>query len=375
VVESYTVVPNASRARLIVPDRPPRVVWAALHRFNALRPPRIRLARRVLAYGLSTGAIRPFLRSRLRVAVDDARVGNEVDARLAARLAETVGTDVFVSLGIPPGAPYRKPVLELISPSGEVMGFAKVGRSDLTRRLILNEADVLTTLAASPPDGVRVPRLVDRFTWRGADITVVTAMPGGVRRYRPWHEPPISATQSIGRIGTRMRSTVGDSAFLGRLRSDVEELADQRWAGRLTSAIARLADEDGDVELSFGLQHGDWSPWNMALEGTTLWAFDWERAEGQAPLGLDVLNFLFYVPYVRDARGVGAAEVVLREGPACLRALGLGAEAARTLARLYLVRELVDHEVAVVCGAGADERLRRTLTNGLRSVYGRSIGD
>ena len=65
---------------------------------------------------------------------------------------------MVVSLRIGPPRANRKPVLELLSPGGEVLGFAKVGVTGLTRELVRAEAaalDVLGAGRADPPGGPR----------------------------------------------------------------------------------------------------------------------------------------------------------------------------------------------------------------------------
>ena len=53
---------------------------------------------------------------------------------------------MLVSLHLGPARANRKPVLQLIAPDGETLGFAKLGIGPLTRRLVRAETTALSAL-------------------------------------------------------------------------------------------------------------------------------------------------------------------------------------------------------------------------------------
>src|SRR5215210_826445 len=67
VVETYAVLPDARRAKFLIPLDDRRSAAASVASYNALRPPRVRAARAAVGAGIRTGAAAPFLRSRLKV--------------------------------------------------------------------------------------------------------------------------------------------------------------------------------------------------------------------------------------------------------------------------------------------------------------------
>jgi hypothetical protein len=46
----------------------------------------------------------------------------------------------------------------------------------------------------------------------------------------------------------------------------------------------------GHVALRLGSWHGDWTPWNMAADGSRLLLWDWEHFEVGVPAGFDAVH-------------------------------------------------------------------------------------
>jgi hypothetical protein len=84
--------------------------------------------------------------------------GNGPDADVVSYLRKVLDCDVVVSLRIGPPRANRKPVLELLSPRGEALGFAKVGVTGLTRELVRAEAAALDVLGAAIGPSQVIPR-------------------------------------------------------------------------------------------------------------------------------------------------------------------------------------------------------------------------
>ena len=83
------------------------------------------------------------------------------------------------------GAPRanRKPVLQLLSPDGTTLGFAKLGVNRLTRRLVRAETSALVTLRYLRLSTVDTPRVLHTGRWRGHQVLVQEALPTWERRY------------------------------------------------------------------------------------------------------------------------------------------------------------------------------------------------
>ena len=172
----FLLVPNETRPVLLVPRRPRRATAAALRHYKASAVGGRRLAFRGLAAG---GAARP---GRRPAAPDHGRAdGDGPEADVVSYLRKVLDRDLVVSLRVGPPRANRKPVLELLSPGGEMLGFAKVGITSLTRELVRAEAAALDVLGAAGLTRLQVPRLLHHGQWREHEVLVQTPLSGSGR--------------------------------------------------------------------------------------------------------------------------------------------------------------------------------------------------
>ncbi len=341
---------------------------ASLLHYNALRPPKIRAARAAFAFAFRLGMGSVLARDRLVVAVSD-EIAEDQRARvlLTDHLSEVLGRHVEISSGIGPPTPYRKPVLQVLSDDGRVVAFVKIGGSDATRRQLETEGQALRLIAGADLPHVRAPRLLARTVWRGMDVSVSEPLPSHVRRHRPWAQPPLEATREILTLDEVRSERLGDSEYARKLLDEIHALP----VGSLEApTVHRFADDVfrrfGDMDLAFGRCHGDWTPWNLARLADEVYALDWEHTR-TAPVGIDVVNFLFYTSFV-DARRGGEQRgtlAVMRSGD-LLRELDVSEHARVAVQHLYVLETYLRHERAVVQGGAADPTLRATLLRTMR---------
>ncbi len=316
--ERYTVVPDLARARLLLPSVRP-AARTALSAYNALRPGKVRASRALVGAAMMSGLGRFAFRDSLSVHVEEER-----PPLLSANLSETFGRgDVVLAVGVRPSSPYRKPVVQTLTPSGELLGYAKLGWSDLTRGMVTNEAQVLEGLAEETTTGLRVPRPLRRTAWRGQTLLITEPMPRDLRRYESSQGPPAaSITRGIAeRLGTSS-GIFSASAYRSRLVEGFRATREVAEAAGLVGTdrmLAAVSSRHGGTELEFGCWHGDWSPWNLGVRAGELWAWDWEYAGTDVPVGFDPVHFHFQVAFI-GRRGT----------------LSDGFEAARTVGRREL---------------------------------------
>ena len=106
--------------------------------------------------------------------------------------------------------------------------------------------------------------------------------------------------------------------------------------------LNHLCATSDDVRLPLGLAHGDWTPWNVAWHKGTPWVWDWEYADFDVPIGMDVLQHAFQVELVRP--GASVEQIVAEVDAAAkerLHWVDVGESARRLLASVYLVDRLV----------------------------------
>jgi hypothetical protein len=330
----YVLVPSARAPRLLVPAGA-RAGAAAVLGYGGHGSAKAWLRARALAAGFATGAARAAFRDRLSVAA-----GPE---SLVAHLSELLGRELVLALHIGPPRANRKPVLQLLTPAGETVGFAKLGVNDLTRRLVAGEAAALRAVLGI--GGVQVPRVLHAGQWRGLELLVQSALP--VRRARP--TPPERRQAAMVAVA---RTSVQEHFSPDGLRQRLAALPPGAPVAELTAALERAAD---GAPLAAGAWHGDWTPWNTAcLRGQVL-IWDWERYDRAVPLGFDALHHFVQVNGQRSERGAALFDAA----PGLLAPFGVDAADARRTATLYLVeiaaRYLADDQAAAGGAVGRIE--------------------
>ena len=79
---------------------------------------------------------------------------------IATHLSALLGQPVRLGIHLGPPRANQKPVLQVLTPEGRTLGFAKIGANVLTRQLVAAEAQALEAVAAAGVAGLGVPRSV-----------------------------------------------------------------------------------------------------------------------------------------------------------------------------------------------------------------------
>ena len=137
VREHYTVVPSAASPRLLVPRGDRRVSASAVRQAIVATSGRARVRQQALAAIFTAGLGDLVFRDTVTV---------DATAPLSAHLSDALGREVRVSMRFGPPRANRKPVLQLLDPSGECLAFVKVGVNDITRDLVRVETEILRGL-------------------------------------------------------------------------------------------------------------------------------------------------------------------------------------------------------------------------------------
>jgi len=314
----------------LVPADADALAAHTLRAYNRLRPVKVRALRQGLATAFGLGLGR-HLSTRHTLA---APPGHEsLLDHLAAELDEPelrfAGTARVLE-------GFVTPVLQLFTPTGACLGFAKVGWDDVTRGIVDNEADALHRAARAGLGSVRVPAVAWHGAWHDLAVLVTAPMPAAVKRLAHRAPVPLTPLHEIATIDGPMRyQPLRTSGYWHDAARTVSESA---IAGRTTVAdrFEQLDARHGDVVLGFGRGHGDWVPWNLARVGRTLHAWDWAYSAPAVPFGFDALHFSFLPAHVqqgmsRDAASARAGRVL---GTA-LASIGLDAEQQHAVVQLH----------------------------------------
>jgi hypothetical protein len=374
-LDSYLVVPSVARAKFLVPLTAGRATAAAtLRAYNRLRPKRVQVARGVVAAGVRAAVLPIRSVDRLRVLVP----GNRSDAELATTsprhwLADQLGAAQFVmALAVPPATPNSKPTLQLFTPGGVAVAYAKLGWNDSTSSQLRNEAAMSSRFGPVLRE-LYVPPVLLESSWRGFTVVVTQAMPADAVAWgMQASPPPLSVTEDVLNAARTYTCPLADSPLVRRLS--------ERLGGEVTARDSVLREALSDALLAIrarwdsqplrhGAWHGDWVPWNLARNGDQVIAWDWEHSREDTPAGFDLLHWHFQLAFIHEGKALTDAIREMRQAAAQgVAALQHNADAVNACVALYTLelsaRYLAMHEA----GAGWNARFYPAIVETLRDV-------
>jgi hypothetical protein len=363
IYERFLVIPDSRRPRLLVPLASNRAAAAAWRQGNNATTRRIRLAKALLGVGFRVGLAQQLLRDRLEVRVPEYALPTDLAGLLVEeRLREVLGRrDLHVAVNVGTPRMNRKPLIQVLTDTGEVVAYAKLGWDDLTRRLVRNEVRVLGQSIANARS-FDVPSLLFAGQWRGMELLVSSPVShvAGFAGRRDLNLP-VTATNEVAGLTGIERKTLSESSFFTGLCERAAMLAGSR-AKAIADVLGSLAQRYEASTLTFGSWHGDWAPWNMAWHEGRLFVWDWERSHQHVPVGFDALHFSFQV--ARRVRGKGvdaAANESLVHISSHSEALNVSRGSEELLLTLYLLTLLLRYEEASGLGARAADDISSGL--------------
>jgi hypothetical protein len=348
IVESLAVLPGARAPRLLVPTSSSRAGATSLRQFNQGMTQGARLRKAAIGAAFRTGAWRLTKRDRMTVALaPDVLPSDWSELFLGAHLRELLEIEALTfSVSLGPLRANIKPVLQLLTPSGRAVAYAKLGWNRLTSRIVSHEASVLRGWKEHPPSTFDVPDLVRTSTWSGRDVIVTSPVPHPLVRRGRFNTPvPLDVYAEIAARGGTETAPLAARAYWPALRARVDEVTDRSRGSRVAAILDRIEAVHGAAELAFGTWHGDLAPGNTSLVDGRLHIWDWERSATGVPVGLDPIHFHYQLAAFANGRNVPAAVGRGLEGAsATLEALGIPRVRHRMLASVYLLERYVRYQ-------------------------------
>lgn len=201
--------------------------------------------------------------------------------------------------GLPPGLAWnlatgvpgrdQKTIAQLVTRGGEIVAYAKLAHTPSARSLVAHEARTLARLAQL---GVRAPRVHGTETAAdGAECLVTSALAGARSAGHLGAPQRLYLAELAAATGAtrRLADVPSVQAALARLVA-LAPRAERAWL-ELFGRLARELEHAGGVALPCALAHGDFTPWNVVVDGARACAFDWEHARELSPAGHDALHF------------------------------------------------------------------------------------
>lgn len=323
--------PSKRRPRLLLPTES----TLASRTFQMGRPATSRtqaLMNAFITRALSMGAARAWPSRML-----SRRHGTSADETIEGFLTTVFAQPVAVAVALGPRRANRKPVLLVVDREGTSLGVVKIGTTALTGRLVAAEATNLVELSGLSWDHLVIPRCITSTTWNGLQVLVQTALPTWRGSARPSRQLRLRAMQEVARCRGSSRLPLSNSRYVHRLTDRLKQVRDPQVAALGTQVLGAIdANGRGDV-IEFGAWHGDWSAWNMALDGEQVLLWDWERFEDDVPVGFDELHYCFRAlrQASRSASEPGVA--LLTKAPDLLGDFGVAGSQSPSIAALYLL--------------------------------------
>lgn len=349
VLADLRVVPSASKPRLLVPADG-AASRAALTSGGAIRGWRARVVRASSGTLLRGPLWRAAFRDRLVVVDTGGGAPTLEDA-----LAELLGEPVLLAVNVRPPSPTRKPVVQVLDARGRTLAYAKIAWHGFSGRNVRAEATFLSSIAGADL-GLAAPTPIGELTWRGYPVLVTAPMPASLRRYPASRGvPDVDLTRGIASLFGTTATPWRASRARTELHARAAELAADdppgdgtptglppslrpvpqparrpepqpvlKVVGQEVLRLLEQMDRSAEVPVESGAWHGDWSPWNLGLQGGRLWAWDWEFARRDVLMGLDLVHFPFQLAFIARRQGLATSLAAARAGAApSLAALGV----------------------------------------------------
>ncbi|MEP6758534.1 MAG: hypothetical protein ABJB55_05010 [Actinomycetota bacterium] len=355
----YRVVPTLRRARAFVPAD----ATAARGALRAGAGTRSRGAQRSRALAARLAG------SRLGGAAFRDRFWVIGEDPLCAAVMSAIGEGpVSFAAAVRPPSPFRKPVLQAVTPEGRVVGYAKVAWNAVTAANVRAEHVALQRLETAEAAAPRGPAPLALLEHRGFPVLLTRPMPEQLRRYDAQAGPPGAPVSRA--VAGLAPVDAGRDPVGARLRARF----DATHAPSQPRVMVALADLLGGIgartaDLPSGVWHGDWSPWNLGWVGERLWAWDWEYSRADVPVGLDLPHFIFQMRFIGQRAPVQVAFADARsQSAAALSSLGYDAADRTVLHAAHAAEVSLRYLEAEAAGVAANARFLAGAVTALRSA-------
>lgn len=298
----YVVLPSKRSARWLLPHGNTRMTLRGLDIY-APYAPSARLAKKVLGWAIRMGW-QGWPRHKVLVVPRG-------PSPLETMIQEIVGERslaLSMSLGRP-GA-FRKLTIQVMRPSGEILGYIKLPLTEAATPRVQREAEALAQLQKFTDLRPHIPRVLHAGPW--GDAYLLFQSPG------PSHSGPVGFGAShreffetlhrvhqAERPGHELVEEVGASwrMFTPRL--------DEEWRELGQSVLEEAERKLSGATVECGITHGDFAPWNTRAGNGYLFVFDWESASWRASIHWDIFHFHVQVASLLRGKMAASSKKVL----------------------------------------------------------------
>ena len=187
-------------------------------------------------------------------------------------------------------AAVRKLTVQVMRPSGDILGYVKLPLTDAAIERVRNEARIVEQLWSFPTLRPHIPRVLYSGNWNGTYLVFQSPLEGerGPVIFNSMHEGFLRALWDVH--GAEIPGQAVINAVAAKWERAVRHLG-REWEEIGEELLRRSTHDLQRKTLRCGVMHGDLAPWNTRVRQEQLLLFDWESADWQAPNSWDIFHF------------------------------------------------------------------------------------
>lgn len=208
----------------------------------------------------------------------------------------------LLALSLGRQAAVRKLTVQVMRPSGDILGYMKLPLTDAATERVRNEARILERLWNFPALRPHIPRLLYAGSWNDSYVLFQSALEGerGPASFNRMHEKFLETLRSVHRVEIPGRTLIAELA--AKWQKVVRHLG-AVWE-ELGREVLRISTRHLQGKaLHCAVMHGDFAPWNTRVRQNKLLMFDWESADWEAPVSWDIFHFQLQTAYFLQKKG------------------------------------------------------------------------
>jgi len=219
------------------------------------------------------------------------------DSLLASFIKKSYGISnatLSISLG---DRDLFKPVVQILSLSGEIIGFVKIGWDLKSVWRIKNELLAINFVSRQRLQLLNVPVVASTLDHKSYFLYATGFCKG--QNLAPNRVGIGRIKEAVCEISSleMSRQKLIDSIYWIDLLAKIRSLENMFYQCVLKEVCKSIADDIGNRVLSFCFSHGDLVPWNIKCYDDRLFLYDWEYARHFVPPGWDAFHFEVQVAY------------------------------------------------------------------------------
>ena len=210
--------------------------------------------------------------------------------------AVTGETEPVFAMSLGRQAAVRKLTVQVMRPSGAILGYIKLPLSVAATERVRNEARFVEQLWTFPKLRAHIPQVLYSGDWNGTYVIFQSPLDGerGPAILNGLHEDFFRALHNVH------SSEIPGQTVINTVAAGWETAVCQlgrEWDQMGNEVLHRATQRLQRKTMRCGVMHGDFTPWNTRVRDGKLLSFDWESADWELPVSWDSFHFHVLVAY------------------------------------------------------------------------------